>query len=73
MGGPVIQIMVAFDEITKYFHIPSKSPVSATIVVIAFKWSNVETIFVFFNCGSLIFASIGYKSLGNFKIKSEKF
>lgn len=35
------------------FHIPSKSPVSATIVVIAFNWSKADTL-VFFVCGSLI-------------------
>lgn len=35
-------------------NIPSKSPVSATMVVIVFNWSNADTIFVFFTCGSLI-------------------
>lgn len=34
-------------------HIPSKSPVSATIVVNAFNWSKADTL-VFFVCGSLM-------------------
>lgn len=35
------------------FYIPSKSPVSATIVVNAFNWSKADTL-VFFVCGSLM-------------------
>lgn len=35
-------------------NIPSKSPVSATIVVNAFNWSNADPVLVFFICGSLI-------------------
>lgn len=36
------------------FYIPSKSPVSATMVVIVFNWSNAERVLLFFTCGSAL-------------------